>query len=199
MNKEKAPRVERIYTYFDTQRFWADCGQIIKERGESWYGFSLAIGLPSLAGGVRSDNPRIDTLVPVAVATGVNLDAYIVHTKGSVQTSPATTFDGQRFFDHLDRVRQDMNMSWYGVYKATGTKYSSTFYATLRQLQFGNKPSSQILNDLATWAGLELDAYQNPFQSKKIPIGIIQSLQRLQQMIGKELRDLQDEGGEEPQ
>ncbi|WP_420607991.1 helix-turn-helix domain-containing protein [Novosphingopyxis sp.] len=73
----------------------------------------------------------------------------------------AVWFDGEKFINTLDGVRQARNMTWRKVADEAGVSAS-----TLTRLSHGKRPDVDSLGALARWAGVGTDGF---FLDHEIP------------------------------
>lgn len=148
-----------IRALFDTERFWTDVDHIRQERKVSWNFINQATGLGGLCKGHLADNPRIDTLVLVAVWADLSLDAYIqvFDRSGQMPQKQPQRYDVARFYADLDRVRVARGLTWYGVFRSVPDPAVPCSLSTYVAKHTALHPSAR--EALAKWANLSFSEY----------------------------------------
>lgn len=166
--------IQKVRTIFDTDRFWEDLDRVRRERKLTWHQVTTATGVISIKSrGARRDNPRIDTLVPIAVWAGFSLDAYIqVYDQAGQQNQPKSQapepplqldrqrepgYDVIRFYADLDQVRVQRGLSWADVYRQVRSATLPIGLATFIRENIPLNP--RVCAALATWARLDFHVY----------------------------------------
>lgn len=172
--------MSKIYILFDTQRFYQDLDQVRRARGIEGAQLARLIGVTSarLLMETRNDNPRIDSLAPLATWACLSLDAYIsvagdsqaleeesapgqeiseIPRKARGRPRTLVCYDFARLYADVDRVRRERGVGWYHIWRSTprGIPHAIAQYVA-RCLPL----SEPGVKALASWANLECEHYR---------------------------------------
>lgn len=163
--------MRKIRALFETQRFYADLEKVRQKRNVSWIQLTIETGLPPSVASNRSDNPRIDILVPLAIWADLTLTDYILvfNQAGQQkkaprpkapprvrQTNSSPGYDVSRFYADLDQIREARGVSWGKVWRRTSTVAPLSLPVFIYE---GIPMNERACKALAAWAGLDFSLY----------------------------------------